>query len=235
MMVVWKISQLSSNGFLSFWRLAWFLWIDVNRIFLSIFSVIRSKSRKKNEREREVCKSVRERREYHSPREERCGFFSSQMLLCFIGRLRLLFSCPSPTTTVDKRMTILWTLAGVTGETSRRPINSYFISRFSEKTRIDLSDMHWVIVSFTFCEKRYDICYVIFTCKTDKTLTVYQNYNRYSPSQVESLVGIIQHLPSSSPLPHLKCIVRASCISHTWVAHATEICVANGRPFRRTT
>lgn len=43
--------------------------------FLSMVSVIRSKTRKKNEREREVRQSMRERREYHSLREERCCFF----------------------------------------------------------------------------------------------------------------------------------------------------------------
>lgn len=140
-------------------------------------------------------------------------FFSSQMPLCFIGRLRLLFSCPSPTTVVDKRMTISWTLAGVTGETSRRLINNYFITLllyFSGKSR--LQDMHLVIVPFTFCEKNMT-WYVIFTCKIDKTFTIKiiiaLLYHKF-----ESLVGIIQHLASSSPLPHLKCIVRASCISH---------------------
>lgn len=186
----------------------------VNRIFfLSIVSVIRSKIRKKNAREREVRQSVRERSEYHSPRRKKMLFFSRRR--CFCASLAASSSCfllvLQRRRSRTKKMTI--SLAGVTGETSRRPINSYFISRFSGKSHVDLS----VYVSFIFREKENTthIRYIIFTCKTDKTLTVHQNYyNHHLHHESNHSFGIIQHLSSSSPSPHLKCMVRASCISH---------------------
>lgn len=138
-------------------------------------------------------------------------FFSSQMLLCFIGCLRLLFSCLSPTTAVDKRMTISWTLAGVTGETLKQPINSYFISRFSRKSRRSF----WHVVVFCiFCEKK--LRHISLHAKLIKTLAIkiIIAILHHGSNHLSELCSTVQFFFTSSEM-HSTCILHFAHTSST--------------------
>lgn len=163
-----------------FRRLAEFLLIDVNRIFLvdrlrySIENSGQEEQARERVRQCENCSNIFEKKD---------AFFS-QMFLCFIGRLQ--FSCPSPTMAVDKRVMIRWTSAGVTGETSWQPINSYSISRCVSRRSVT-STLEICILISLHLPRRYNfttICSPYIFAKPIKYLTSLLlyiiNYNRYT-------------------------------------------------------
>jgi len=185
---------------------------------------------------------MRELREY---RLEKKDTFFLQMPLCFIGRFQ--FSCLLPTATVDKRVTIRWTSASVTGETSRQSINSYSISRRFLRRSV-LSTLKICILIFLHLPQRYSfntIRYLIFACETNKKhsiaslllFIIIYNCHTVLTSQITRwnyITLIIER--EFSFTSHFKCIVYAFCMLHfAYIAHVTEICVANSRPFRRMT
>jgi len=130
-----------------------------------------------------------------------------------------------------KILTIRWTSASVTGETSRQSINSYSISCRFPRISV-LSTLEICILIFLHLPQKCSfntICNIIFACETNKkhsTLLLFiiiYNCHTVLTSQITRwnyITLIIER--EFSFTSHFKCIVYAFCMLHFAYMNSTR-------------